>query len=61
MTKLTMNQKTYDKLLNKDEDTFYFIDNSLEDNEIKSCENYLLNSEVEAIRRKATDKGVLEC
>ena len=50
MRKLALNQKTYDKLAIKDESTLYFIDNTLEDNEIKNCENYLLSDEVAAIR-----------
>lgn len=50
MTKLALNQNTYDKLAVKDESTFYFIDNTLKDGEIKNCENYLLSDEVAAIR-----------
>ncbi len=50
MTKLALNQTTYDHLAVKDELTFYFIDNTLKDGEIKNCENYLLSYEVAAIR-----------
>ena len=52
MTKLALNQRTYDNLAIKDESTLYFIDNTLEDNEIKNCENYLLSDEVAVIRAK---------
>lgn len=50
MSKLVLNQKTYNNLATKDESTFYFIDNTLKDNEIKNYENYLLSDEVAAIR-----------
>ena len=60
MIKLTMNQNTYNKLLNKDENTFYFIDNTLKDDEIKNCDNYLLNSEVAIIRKKILESEVKE-
>lgn len=50
MSKLALNQNTYDHLAVKDESTLYFIDNTLKDGEIKNCENYLLSNEVAAIR-----------
>lgn len=48
--KLAMNQLTYDKLGSYNEDTYYFIDNSLKDGEIKNAYSYLLSSEVAKIR-----------
>lgn len=55
MIKLAMNQNTYNKLPNKDESTFYFIDNTLKDGEIKNCNNYLLSDEVAIIRKKIVE------
>ena len=49
--KLAMNQSTYDSLSSYDKDTYYFIDNSLQDGEIKNVYNYLLSSEVAEIRK----------
>ena len=49
--KLALNQTTYDKLDNYDEETFYFIDNTLNDGEIKNVYNYLLSEEVYKIRK----------
>jgi len=60
MIKLAMNQNTYNKLPNKNENTFYFIDNVLEDGEIKNCDNYLLSDEVAIIRKKILESEVIE-
>ena len=60
MIKLAMNQNTYNKLLNKDENTFYFIDNELKDDEIKNCNTYLLSDEIAIIRKKLLESEATE-
>ena len=52
LKKVALNQNTYNRLPSYDEGTYYFIDNTLEDGEIKNVLNYLLPKEVEAIRLK---------
>lgn len=52
MKKLALNQTTYNRLDNYDEETFYFIDNALKDGEIKNASNYLLSEEVDKLMKE---------
>lgn len=52
LKKVALNQNTYNRLPSCDESTYYFIDNTLKDGEIKNVMNYLLPEEVEFIRLK---------